>query len=74
MWPIASLAAQAAQLLLVEDLGDEAEVAQDGEAALVGDRDPRRLLAAVLEREEPEVGEAGDVALGRVDAEDAAHA
>ena len=30
--------------------------------AVVGDGDPRRLLAAVLEREQAEVGEAGDVA------------
>ena len=71
--PDRGLAAQAAQLLLVEDLRDEAEVAQRREPALVGDGDPRRLLAAVLEREEAEVGEPGDVAVVRVDAEDAAH-
>ena len=39
---------------------------------LVAGRDPGRLLAAVLEREEREVGEPGDVVLGRVDAEHAA--
>ena len=49
------LAVQAAELLLVEDLGDEAEVAQPGQPPVLGDRDPRRLLAAVLEREESEV-------------------
>ena len=70
---MASVAAQAAQLLLVEDLGDEAHVAQHRQAALVGDRDPGRLLAAVLEREEAEVRDARDVAVGRADAEDAAH-
>ena len=34
--------------------------------------DARRLLPAVLERVQREVGEAGDVVLGRVDPEDAA--
>ena len=67
------LPVQAAQLLLVEDLGDEAEVAQDRQAAGVGDRDPGGLLAAVLEGEEAEVGDARDIAAGRADAEDAAH-
>ncbi len=67
------VAAQAAQLLLVEDLRHEPEVAQRREPALVGDRDPGRLLTAVLEREEPEVREPRDVAVRCVDAEDAAH-
>src|SRR5256885_388383 len=67
------VAAQAAELLLVEDLGDEAHVAQDGQAALVGDGDAGRFLAAVLEGEEAEEGDAGDVAVGSADAEDAAH-
>ena len=35
-------------------------------------RDPGRLLAAVLEREQREVREPGDVVLGRVDPEHAA--
>ena len=35
-------------------------------------RDARRLLPAVLERVEREVGQAGDVVPGRVDPEDAA--
>src|SRR5918999_170049 len=60
------------QLLLVEDLGDEAEVAHGHDVALVGGRDAGGLLAAVLERVEREVGEAGDVVLRRIDAEDAA--
>ena len=60
------------QLLLVEDLGDEPEVAQRGDVAALAGGDPGRLLAAVLERVEAEVGEAGDVVPGRVDAEDAA--
>ena len=67
------LAGEAAELLLAEDLGDEAHVAKSGDTALVRDRDPGRLLAAVLQREEPEVREARDVAVGSVDAEDAAH-
>ena len=36
-----NLPAQAVQLLLVEDLRDEPEVAERGEAALVGDCDAR---------------------------------
>jgi hypothetical protein len=71
--PDRRLPAEAAQLLLGEGLGHEAHLAQSREAAGVGDGDPRGLLAAVLEREEAEVGEARDVPLGCVDAEDAAH-
>ena len=71
--PDRDVAAQAVQLLLVEDLRDEAEVAQRGQAALLRDGDARGLLAAVLQREEPEVREPRDVAVGRVHAEDAAH-
>ena len=37
-----------------------------------GGGDPGRLLAAVLEREQREVREPGDVVSGRVDPEDAA--
>ena len=46
------LARKACELLLVEDLRDEAHVAQHGQPACVGDGDAGRLLAAVLEREE----------------------
>jgi len=67
------LAGEPAQLLLAEDLGDETHVAKCGDAAFVRDGDPGRLLAAVLQREEPEVREPGDVAVGCVDAEDPAH-
>ena len=67
------VAVQAAELLLVEDLRDEAHVAQHRQPAVVGDGDPGRLLAAVLQREEAEEGHARDVALGCADAEDAAH-
>jgi hypothetical protein len=71
--PDRDLAPEAAQLLLAEDLRDETHVAQNGQPSTVGDRDPGRLLTAVLEGEEPEVREARDVALGSVDAEYAAH-
>jgi len=71
--PDRDVTVEAAQLLLVEDLGDEAHVAQDGQAALVRDRDPGRFLSPVLEREEPEVGHPCHVALGGANAEDAAH-
>jgi hypothetical protein len=61
-----------AQLLLVEDLADQAGVAHRGDVAALAGGDARRLLAAVLERVEPEVGEASDVVSGREHAEDAA--
>src|SRR5437868_7357003 len=67
------LTVQSAQLLLGEDLRHEAEIAGHGQPALVRDGDAGRLLAAVLEREETEVADARDVALGGADAEDAAH-
>ena len=63
---------QRPQLLLVEDLGDEPGVAQGGDVAALAGGDPGRLLAAVLQRVEAEVGEAGDVVAGCVYAEDAA--
>ena len=52
-----NLAGQRLQLLLVEDVRDEPHLAEDRETALVGHRDPGRLLPAVLEREQPEVRE-----------------
>ena len=72
--PDRDLPAQAAQRLLVEDLGDESELADGRQPSVLGDRDPRRLLAAVLEREQAEVRETGDVALVGPDSEDATHA
>ena len=57
------LAGQRLQLLLVEDVRDEPHLAQHREMTAVGDCDPRRLLAAVLEREQPEVRETRDVPL-----------
>ena len=67
------LAGQRGELLLVEHLRDEPHLAERRDAAAVGDRDARGLLTAVLEREEAEVREPGDVPLVRPDAEDAAH-
>jgi hypothetical protein len=71
--PDRDVAGQRLQLLLVEDLRDEAHVAHRGEPPAVGDCDSRRLLAPVLEREEAEVGEPRHVAVLRADPEDAAH-
>ena len=67
------VAAQAAELLLVEDLRHEPHVAQRRQPPVVGDGDARGLLAAVLQREQPEVGEPRDVAAGRTHTEEAAH-
>ena len=63
------VAVERAQLLLVEDLRDEPGLAQGRDVAALAARDPGRLLAAVLERVEREVGETGDIVAGRVDAE-----
>jgi hypothetical protein len=71
--PHRDLPGQTPQLLLAEDLRDEAHVAQGGDATLVRNGDPGRLLASVLESEEPEVREPRDIAFGSVDAEDPAH-
>ncbi len=67
------LSLEPAQVLLVEDLGDEAHVPQDGESPAIGHRDAGRLLPAVLKREEPEERDACDVAVRGANAEDAAH-
>ena len=57
---------------LVEDLGDQAHVLVDQDLAAVADRDAGRLLAAVLQGVEAEVGELGDVLARGPDPEDAA--
>jgi hypothetical protein len=66
------VAGQRAQLLLVEDLRDEPELTKGRDVAALAGGDAGRLLSAVLERIEPEVGETCDVAAGRVYAEDPA--
>ena len=49
------------------------ELLQHGEPPVLGDGDAGRLLSSMLERVQREVGEPRDVAIRRVDAEDAAH-
>ena len=66
------VALQRPQLLLVEDLGHQPGVAHRGDVAALAGGDPGRLLAAVLQRVEAEVGEPGDIVPGGVDAEDPA--
>ena len=63
---------QRAQLLLVEDLVDEALVAHRHDVAALGRRDARGLLSAVLKGVESEVREASDVVPWGIDAEHAA--
>src|SRR6185437_15595033 len=64
---------QRAKLVLVEHLRDQALVADGHDLpAAWGRGDPGRLLAAVLKREQGEVGDAGDVVSRRKYAEDAA--
>src|SRR3954462_904723 len=67
------LTVQPAELLLVEHLRDEPHVAKRRQPAVVGNGDARGFLAAVLQREQTEVREARDVALGRPHPEQAAH-
>ncbi len=59
------VAVQRGERRLVEDLADEPEVLVDEDVVAVGDRDAGGFLAAMLLREETEVGEAGDVVAGR---------
>ena len=70
--PDRHVAVQRAQLLLVEDLADQALVAHGHDVAALGDGDARGLLPTVLEGVEGEVGETGDIRALGVDAEDAA--
>ena len=63
---------QRAQLLLVEDLVDQALIAHGHDVAALAGRDAGRLLPTVLQRVEREVGEAGDFSTGSDYAEDAA--
>ena len=67
-------ASSAARPASVEDLGDETHVAHGGRALPVGDGDPGRLLATVLEGVEAEVRALGELPLelARVEPEDAA--
>ena len=66
------VAGERVEVALLEDPRDEPEVLGDGDGVAVADRDAGRLLAAVLQRVQAEVGEAGDVLARRVHAEDAA--
>ena len=66
------LALERAQLLLVEDLVDQALVAHRHDVAVLGGRDAGGLLAAMLERVEREVGQPRHLLLRGDDAEDAA--
>ena len=66
------VAGEVGQGLVVEDLGDQAEVLVDEDLGAVGGGDAGRLLAAVLEGVQAEVGQAGDLLAGGPDAEDTA--
>src|SRR5439155_25840082 len=64
--------AQRGQVVVVEDVGDEAHVLLDYDPLAVADGHPRRLLAAVLKGVEAVEGEMRDRCARRVDAEDPA--
>ena len=63
---------EARERTVVEDGGHEALVLHHGYSAAIADRHASRLLTAVLQREQAEVGQVGDGLPGGVDAEDAA--
>ena len=65
------VAAQAAQGRFVEDLADQPEVLVDDDRGAVGHRDPGRLLTAVLEGVQAEIGQLRDLLPRRPDTEDA---
>ena len=60
------------QLVLIEDVGDQAHVLDDPQPLPVTDRHPGRLLAAVLQGEQAVVGQERHGKPGSVDAEHAA--
>ena len=64
--------AQGAQRALVEDLADQPHVLVDEDLLAVGRRNAGRLLPAVLQGVEAEVGELGDLLARGPDAEDTA--
>ena len=66
------VAGEVGQGLVVEDLGDQAKVLVDEDLGAVGGGDAGRLLAAVLEGVQAEVGQAGDLLARGPDAEDTA--
>ena len=66
------MADQRCQRPLVEHVGDQAHVLDHHDRVAVADRHPRRLLAAVLQRVQPGVGQMGDGMRRCVHAEDTA--
>ncbi len=62
---------QRAQFVFVEDLGDQSGVAHGGDVAALAGGDAGRLLTAMLERVQAEVGQARNVVSGCEDSEDA---
>ena len=63
--------AQRVQRRFVEDLRHQAHVFEDHDLRALADRNSRRLLAPVLQRVKPEVGELRDLLARRPDPEDA---
>ena len=66
------VAGQRVEVALLEDAGDQAEVLGDRDRLVVADSNTGRLLAAVLQRVQPEVRQTGDVLAGCVDAKNSA--
>src|SRR5215204_5429898 len=70
--PDGEVAFERGEASLVEHLGHEAHVLHDGDRLAVADGDPRRLLAAVLQREQAQIGQVSHRLPGGVDAENTA--
>ena len=71
MWPTARWPRRLPSVGLVEDLADQPEVLVDDDGGAVGHRDPGRLLTAVLEGVQAEIGQLRDLLARRPDTEDA---
>src|SRR5690606_4766953 len=70
--PDGDAAPERLQRPVVEDLRDQAHVLVDEDLVAVGRRDTGRLLSAVLQRVQAEVGQPGDILAGCPDTEDTA--
>ena len=61
------------QAPLLKDLRDQAQVLVDHDTLAVAHRDAGRLLAAMLEREQPERGDGGRLLARCMHSDDSAH-
>jgi hypothetical protein len=65
-------AAKLIESVFVKDLGDKPHILVNADSLAIADGDARALLPAMLEREQPEIGDAGNILTPAIYAEDAA--